>query len=213
MTSVSGISGISTESSMSSTINKTLGKDDFLNLMITQLKYQDPLEPTSNEDFIAQLAQFSSLEQMANMNKGFEDLAEVQESMLRESTIAQAINLIGKTVSAILPVDMISGKISIEQTGFYLAADDTSMMLQTLGKDTPVTILGSEGQMYKVLLEDGSQGYVAADALTIDDNPRLTGVATGMKLIDGAAYVTINGEDISITQVEEVKLTAQGGAD
>ena len=49
---------------------KTLGKDDFLQLMITKLRYQDPLKPMDDEDFIAQLAQFSSLEQMNNIANG-----------------------------------------------------------------------------------------------------------------------------------------------
>lgn len=207
MSTVSGIDGSSQESTASA-VKKVLGKDDFLKLMITQLRYQDPLEPTDNKDFIAQMAQFSSLEQMANMSKGFETLAQLQESTLRESAVGQAINLIGKTVSAILPVESVTGKINTEQTKLYLEADDTSMTLQTLAKDTPVTVLALEGGMYEVLLENGSRGYVAEDALTIDDNPRITGVATGMKLIDGAPYVTINGKDIPITQIEEVKMTA-----
>lgn len=48
-----------------------LGKNDFLKLLITQVQYQDPLEPQSDTDFIAQMAQFSALEQMQNLNSAF----------------------------------------------------------------------------------------------------------------------------------------------
>lgn len=61
-----------------------LGKDDFLKLLVTQMQYQDPLNPQSDTDYIAQLAQFSSLEQMQNMSK--------------TTSNSQAFSLVGKDV-------------------------------------------------------------------------------------------------------------------
>lgn len=70
---------------------QSLGKDDFLKLLITQLSNQDPTSPMDNTQFIAQMAQFSSLEQMTNMNQEFGKL----NNMLVSS---QTVGTIGKTV-------------------------------------------------------------------------------------------------------------------
>lgn len=64
-----------------------LGKDDFLKLLVTQLRYQDPLNPMDDTDFIAQTAQFTALEQMQNLNN--------------TTLLGQATNFIGKDVQAI----------------------------------------------------------------------------------------------------------------
>lgn len=73
------------------TASQQLGKDDFLKLLITQLSNQDPTNPMEDTQFIAQMAQFSSLEQMTNMNESFSKMA----SMLNS---AQAAGAIGRTV-------------------------------------------------------------------------------------------------------------------
>ena len=52
---------------------ESLGKEEFLNLLVTQLRYQDPLDPIRNEEFIAQLSQFSSVEQLQNINSKLEE--------------------------------------------------------------------------------------------------------------------------------------------
>ncbi len=71
--------------------SQQLGKDDFLKLLLTQLSHQDPTSPMDNNQFIAQMAQFSSLEQMTNMSNGFTKMSATLSS-------AQALTTIGKTV-------------------------------------------------------------------------------------------------------------------
>jgi flagellar basal-body rod modification protein FlgD len=77
-----------------------LGKDDFLKLLVTQLKHQDPLEPSKPEEMAAQLAQFSSLEQLVNLNQELSGLADSSAI----TTLAQKANvgasLIGRHVIA-----------------------------------------------------------------------------------------------------------------
>ena len=72
-----------------------LGKDDFLNLLITQLQNQDPLNPTDSTEFTAQLAQFSSLEQLNNVNTNLEQLQDFQAS----ANNSQAVSLLGKEIT------------------------------------------------------------------------------------------------------------------
>ena len=74
-----------------------LGKDTFLRLLTTQLQNQDPLNPMANEDFIAQLAQFSSLEQLQGVNTQLEGLAMINTSMNN----ASMVNLLGQEVVAV----------------------------------------------------------------------------------------------------------------
>ena len=75
---------------------KVLDKDAFLSLLITQLQNQDPLNPTDSIEFTAQLAQFSSLEQLNNVNDNLEQLHNFQASINN----SQAVSLIGKDITA-----------------------------------------------------------------------------------------------------------------
>ncbi|MBQ9622488.1 MAG: flagellar hook assembly protein FlgD [Treponema sp.] len=68
-----------------------LGKDDFLKLLMAQMTNQDPTSPMENTEFIAQMAQFSSLEQMTNMSQNFEKMATLINS-------SEAQSLLGRTV-------------------------------------------------------------------------------------------------------------------
>lgn len=74
--------------------NGELGKDAFLKILITQLQNQDPTNPMDDREFIAQMAQFSSLEQMQNMTKAMENLLMSQQ----ETQLMSYTNFIGKSV-------------------------------------------------------------------------------------------------------------------
>ena len=76
--------------------NEILGKDDFLNLLVTQLQHQDPLNPAESTEFTAQLAQFSSLEQLNNINDNLKNMELFQTSVIN----SQAVSYIGKEITA-----------------------------------------------------------------------------------------------------------------
>jgi len=71
--------------------NAILGKDDFLKLLVTQLQHQDPMNPMDDKDFMGQMAQFSSLEQITN-------LVTATETMGFSSQVTQSVSLIGHQV-------------------------------------------------------------------------------------------------------------------
>ncbi|XZG71880.1 flagellar hook assembly protein FlgD [Chitinibacteraceae bacterium HSL-7] len=69
----------------------SLGQEDFLKILMTQLTYQDPLKPMDNQQFIAQMAQFTTLEQTRQLN-------EKMDAFLSSQSVLQSFGLIGKTV-------------------------------------------------------------------------------------------------------------------
>jgi flagellar basal-body rod modification protein FlgD len=94
MPTTSGIAGLQTGSASStaaSAAKSQLGKDDFLKLMMSQLRNQNPMEPLKDTEFIAQLAQFSQLEGIDKLNTNM-------SSLLLMQGLSQATNLIGKSV-------------------------------------------------------------------------------------------------------------------
>src|SRR5512145_3299493 len=91
----SATTAATTASSTTSTKN-ILGKDEFLKMLIAQLKHQDPLNPMDGTAFTAQLAQFSSLEQLQNINTQLTSFTKQQQSLGN----TQAVNLIGREVLA-----------------------------------------------------------------------------------------------------------------
>ena len=124
--SVSPVTGITdstttTNSTNSTTAaNSTDGMDEstFLKLFTTQLQYQDPLNPMDSSAFTAQLAQFSSLEQLYNVNTNIKNLVSSQNTLLA----GMSVNLIGKTVTL---QDGSSGQV----TGISFDGTNTSVVI------------------------------------------------------------------------------------
>src|SRR3954454_799050 len=72
--------------------NATLGKDDFLKLLVAQLQHQDPMNPTDNNEFMSQMTSYSTLEQVTNLAKSNAEMASTL-------TMGQSLGLLGKTVT------------------------------------------------------------------------------------------------------------------
>jgi len=92
--------------------NAALDKNDFLKILITQLSHQDPTQPMDDKAFIAQMAQFSSLEQMTNMSDG---LAKVATLVAK----SQAVGLLGNAVDISNGGETVSGTVEAVTGGDY----------------------------------------------------------------------------------------------
>lgn len=84
-----------------------LGKDEFMKLLMAEMKNQDPLSPKSNSESIAQMAQFSALEQSANLNSSFNGLAK----NITMNNLASSAHVIGKYATVQNGNDEVSGKV------------------------------------------------------------------------------------------------------
>ena len=87
-----------------------LGRDQFLELLMTQLQNQDPTSPMEDKQFIAQMAEFSALEQMTNLSSEFAQMAGLISS-------GQAISLIGKEVEVAQGGELVRGRVDEVQSG------------------------------------------------------------------------------------------------
>lgn len=127
---ISTIGGVSTADTVTKD-NSALGKDDFLNLLLKQLSYQDPLNPMDSAEFTAQLTQFSSLEELTNINTTLNDVLAFQQSMQN----ASVSNLIGKTVT-------VDGN-----TAFLSEEAEINYELSTQASAVEITIYDSSGRV------------------------------------------------------------------
>ncbi len=111
-------------SGISSSKESALGKDEFMNLLVAQLQNQDPLNPMDSTAFTSQLAEFSSLEQLSNVNENLEYLKMYQSSINN----AQAVSFIGKNIDAVGDsIQLESGEN--EEIHFELNQDSSSVFI------------------------------------------------------------------------------------
>lgn len=116
MTDVAPVTQPSGQAGSDRAAGTTLGKEDFLKLLTMQLRYQDPLNPMDDKDFIGQMAQFSSLEQLTNVADSIDRLGFA-------SQVTEAVGLIGHTVQWLKDGGTASGtvdSVSIQDGAIHL---------------------------------------------------------------------------------------------
>jgi flagellar basal-body rod modification protein FlgD len=141
MSAISGINtGYGNPATNTGTAETTMGKEDFLKLLVAQLQNQDPMNPSDPTEFTAQLAQFSQLEQLTNITDGLKGLTEMNSSMQQMS----ALSLMGQDVVAQSEQFHYSGEPT--QLGYRLEtpADDVKMYILSPTGSTLTTLTPTE---------------------------------------------------------------------
>jgi flagellar basal-body rod modification protein FlgD len=113
--------------------NQILGKDDFLRILLVQLQNQDPLNPLEDKEFIAQMANFSTLEQMVNMTTMLEKFIQLQN----KNSVLQYSELIGKEVHW--------EEIQADESGQQMTITMNGVVKSVLQKNNEITLELEDG--------------------------------------------------------------------
>ena len=196
-----------------------MGKDDFLKLLIAQLSAQDPLDPMGAQDFSAQLAQFSGLEQMTNVNTNLEILQKLQTASQNTSSL----NLIGKTVESYGNAFNHSANSS-ETLSYSLASDAVSVridMFDSTGSQVDMIRLDNQGQGKNTASWDGFDKHgnplpagtysytVKADnqaGAPIAVDTFSSGLVSDVVFGKDETYAIVNGKELPISAIKRVSI-------
>lgn len=148
--------------------NDELGKDAFLQLLVTQLKNQDPLEPQDNSSYIAELAQFSALEQMTNVVSNLEDLGKVVGNIDTSVLVGQLSSMIGKGIDWVETTEYSDAEGNPQTRRETLNGIITGV---TIVEGSPSIIVEANGNKYNVDIANIGHVY------DIDDETTNAGIA------------------------------------
>lgn len=204
---------------------KELGKDSFLQLLVKQMQFQDPLSPMDNSQFLAQLAQFQSLEGSMNIQKSidtlndtFKSTAAAQLGGSQAITNASAVSLIGKEVRLLQTSVYFNGKNPVDiqihlgnqDSANVEILDEKGNVLKTMAAS------GKDSQNGATISWDGtndqgdpvSAGKYAIHVVGSETNADLyafvNDIASGVRFTKDGALVKVDGKEISVGNIMDV---------
>jgi len=196
-------------------------RDDFLKLLVAQMRFQDPLNPLEGSDFTASLAQFSSLEQLQNIGSKLDQSVEADLLLARSINNTMAATLIGKSVRAVSDQVAFDGHRSVEL--HFELADRAAQVT--------VEIVGAGGQTLRTLTatnQETGYGWVTWDGRDRNGNlvpageyqvritavapgggsvavqPQTLGEVSGVRFVDGNPVLIVDGREILFGSVLEI---------
>jgi flagellar basal-body rod modification protein FlgD len=210
-TTPTAASGTNSNSSISGDFNQ------FLTLLTTQLKYQDPLSPMDSTQFTAQLAQFATVEQTSNLNTNMKSLISITQG----NQAAAAINYIGKTVQVDNPTATLDSNGAPYTYSLSSQAASTALVItNSLGRAvyaTPgETGAGAHSFTWNGKDANGNQLPAGNYTLTVSaidkNNAQVPATVGSMGVVDGVdsssngtVNVVINGVEVPLTKIVSVQ--------
>ncbi|HHX59585.1 MAG TPA: flagellar hook capping protein [Epulopiscium sp.] len=197
-----------------------LGKDAFMQLLVTQLRYQDPLNPMDNQAFMAQMAQFSALEQMMNMSASMEKsnahglIGKVVEATYKDPSTNQLEDIVGKVDGVVMKNNqnflMVNGKeIELKDVQSVIdpsliSSTDITSGFELLGKTVQASVKDKEsgkefiyeGEVQQILMKEGNPHVV----IGVGENAVIIPVDNVKNVIEKP---TITGKHATGTMTEE----------
>ena len=180
--------------------NNSLDKDAFLNLLVTQLRYQNPLQPMEDKEFIAQMAQFSSLEQAQNTNK--------------VTKMNSAYSMVNKLISATVTTETgelrdvvgVVDKVKVEGNNIYLVVQDKDVPYEQVRE---VTDLISPLEQTEILDQSikFNIGYtlIGKHVKAKRGDMNIEGKVEGIKSVKGNIHLIIGEREVTIDEIYEVR--------
>ncbi len=221
--SILSASSAQSDTSSSEVGTKSLGKEDFLSLLVTQLSNQNPLEPMDNMDFIAQLAQFSELEATTNLG----DHLSSMESFMASINNFGAADLVGKEIKAVGDKVEISGSgpvtlnYDLEESAVSLNVNiysSNDVLVKSIsvgsteagerqtvwgGTDNSGSPVSPGTYTFEVNAKDDTD--TAVDVTTFVD-----GVVDKAVFISGIPYLYVGNQEVPLKDVLEIRELSSG---
>jgi flagellar basal-body rod modification protein FlgD len=200
--------------------NSEMGQQEFLQLLVAQMRNQDPINPLDSKEFAAQLAQFNSVEQLISVNNGLSTLQGSQEMMSASLTNSMAASMTGKHVKALSSeVYLAPGGQSNIQYKLNNSASEVEIVIRNesvseVRREKLSGVAGGENQWswdgrndagdrmadgnYYVEIQASNEGS-KVDALTY-----VEGTVGKVRYTGSGVFLHVNGVNVSIGDVEEV---------
>ncbi|MHB8078743.1 MAG: flagellar hook assembly protein FlgD [Candidatus Krumholzibacteriia bacterium] len=212
---VSSVQGGNSPYTTTTATNEDLGMSQFMSLLVTQIQNQDPFSPMDNQQFISQLTQFTSLEQLQKIN----------DSLTSNMTVSQSLN-------NTLLLDLVGRRATVPGSDFALADGEVSPLKvqAATGGTATITVKNAAGQVVSTydrqvtagwddvtwdgrladgsVAPDGEYSYAVSmvdrSGTAVATNTFVTGLVDSLRFDNGIAMVTVAGHEYYVSEIAQV---------